>query len=300
MPAPDQTVTLPASGALSGVVNDDGVDTGTPLAIQWSKTSGPGLVTFGNAVGGRLERDLLGDGHLRPDADGQRRRARDERHRDRAGRRRSGADQHRAADGRDQRLGDVRSGAAARGVGVHARSVDPARRRGRGDLDRQRRRDGGSAHHEGDGGSRGRHRRHELLLRDHAGDRAAGGRLRRHGHRRESPGQRDGGDSGRRIVASRGGQLRRHDLAAVSWTAPWTRRCRSGRSRRASTASSTRRLARRSIRPGASARSRAACFNGAMDEVRIWNYARSSAQIQSGRIREISDRERPARPLGPQ
>ena len=29
-------------------------------------------------------------------------------------------------------------------------------------------------------------------------------------------------------------------------------------------------------------------FNGAMDEVRIWNYARSSAQIQSGRIREIS------------
>ena len=28
-------------------------------------------------------------------------------------------------------------------------------------------------------------------------------------------------------------------------------------------------------------------FNGVIDEVRIWNYARSSAQIQSGRIREI-------------
>ena len=45
----DQTVTLPAAGALSGVVNDDGVDTGASLTIQWSKTSGPGLVAFGNA-----------------------------------------------------------------------------------------------------------------------------------------------------------------------------------------------------------------------------------------------------------
>ena len=31
-------------------MNDDGADTGTPLAIQWSKTSGPGVVTFGDAT----------------------------------------------------------------------------------------------------------------------------------------------------------------------------------------------------------------------------------------------------------
>ena len=61
----DQTVTLPAVGSLSGVVNDDGADTGTPLAIQWSQTSGPGVVTFGDADGAGLERELLGDGHLR-------------------------------------------------------------------------------------------------------------------------------------------------------------------------------------------------------------------------------------------
>ena len=46
----DHTVTLPALSALSGVVNDDGVDTGTPLTIQWSKTSGPGIVLFGDAT----------------------------------------------------------------------------------------------------------------------------------------------------------------------------------------------------------------------------------------------------------
>ena len=45
---PDHTVTLPAVGSLSGVVHDDGADTGTLLAIQWSKTSGPGVVTFGD------------------------------------------------------------------------------------------------------------------------------------------------------------------------------------------------------------------------------------------------------------
>ena len=43
----DRTVTLPAAGSLSGVVNDDTVDTGTPLTIQWSQTSGPGVATFG-------------------------------------------------------------------------------------------------------------------------------------------------------------------------------------------------------------------------------------------------------------
>jgi concanavalin A-like lectin/glucanase superfamily protein/K319-like protein len=44
----DHTVTLPASGVLGGIVNDDGVDTGTPLTIQWSQTSGRGVVGFGD------------------------------------------------------------------------------------------------------------------------------------------------------------------------------------------------------------------------------------------------------------
>ncbi len=39
-------MTLPAVGSLAGVVNDDGVNTGTALAIQWSQTSGPGVATF--------------------------------------------------------------------------------------------------------------------------------------------------------------------------------------------------------------------------------------------------------------
>ena len=71
----DQTVTLPAAGSLAGVVTDDGVDTGTPLAIQWSQTSGPGTVALRRSAGARLDRELLGGGHLRADAHRQRRRA---------------------------------------------------------------------------------------------------------------------------------------------------------------------------------------------------------------------------------
>ena len=41
---PDQTITLPATAALLGAVTDDGVS--TPLVITWTKTSGPGPVTF--------------------------------------------------------------------------------------------------------------------------------------------------------------------------------------------------------------------------------------------------------------
>ena len=48
MRAPDQAVTLPAAAPLSGTVTDDGV-TGRRSTTQWSKTSGPGTVTFGNA-----------------------------------------------------------------------------------------------------------------------------------------------------------------------------------------------------------------------------------------------------------
>jgi hypothetical protein len=45
----DQTITLPASAALSGTANDDGLPI-TPglLTFTWSKVSGPGTVTFAN------------------------------------------------------------------------------------------------------------------------------------------------------------------------------------------------------------------------------------------------------------
>ena len=45
----DQTITLPASVLLAGSVIDDGFG-GAPVTTAWSKTSGPGTVTFGNAL----------------------------------------------------------------------------------------------------------------------------------------------------------------------------------------------------------------------------------------------------------
>jgi hypothetical protein len=47
---PDQTITLPATASLSGTVTDDGRPN-PPAAVTttWSKVSGPGTVTFGNA-----------------------------------------------------------------------------------------------------------------------------------------------------------------------------------------------------------------------------------------------------------
>jgi len=47
---PDQTITLPAVANLNGVVTDDGLPNppGT-VTVTWTKVSGPGTVTFGNA-----------------------------------------------------------------------------------------------------------------------------------------------------------------------------------------------------------------------------------------------------------
>ena len=45
---PDASVTAPASAALNGTVADDGKP--SPLVTTWSKASGPGTVTFGNAA----------------------------------------------------------------------------------------------------------------------------------------------------------------------------------------------------------------------------------------------------------
>jgi uncharacterized protein YjiK len=46
---PDQSITLPRSAVLDGTVSDDGLPTPPSLTTAWSKVSGPGTVTFGNA-----------------------------------------------------------------------------------------------------------------------------------------------------------------------------------------------------------------------------------------------------------
>jgi K319L-like, PKD domain len=48
---PDQTITLPGSANLIGTVSDDGLPNPPgALTTTWSKVSGPGTVTFGNAA----------------------------------------------------------------------------------------------------------------------------------------------------------------------------------------------------------------------------------------------------------
>ncbi len=44
----NQTITLPAGAALDGTVTDDGLL--NPVTTTWSTVSGPGTVTFGNAM----------------------------------------------------------------------------------------------------------------------------------------------------------------------------------------------------------------------------------------------------------
>ncbi len=46
---PDQGVTLPSTVSLNGSVSDDGKPGGSALDVTWSKASGPGAVTFGDA-----------------------------------------------------------------------------------------------------------------------------------------------------------------------------------------------------------------------------------------------------------
>ncbi|HSS20957.1 MAG TPA: hypothetical protein VLL54_12855, partial [Pyrinomonadaceae bacterium] len=45
----DQTIALPSNATLDGTVTDDGYPTGSSVSVTWSKVSGPGTVTFGNA-----------------------------------------------------------------------------------------------------------------------------------------------------------------------------------------------------------------------------------------------------------
>ena len=46
---PNRSITLPATASLSGTVTDDGLPTPPTLTITWSKSSGPGTVTFSPA-----------------------------------------------------------------------------------------------------------------------------------------------------------------------------------------------------------------------------------------------------------
>ncbi len=47
---PDQTITLPKGTSLAGTATDDGLPSPpAALTYTWSKASGPGTVTFGNA-----------------------------------------------------------------------------------------------------------------------------------------------------------------------------------------------------------------------------------------------------------
>ncbi|MEI8352407.1 MAG: hypothetical protein WCG36_08860, partial [bacterium] len=46
---PGQTITLPAMATLAGTVTDDGLPIDAAVMVAWTKTAGPGTVTFGNA-----------------------------------------------------------------------------------------------------------------------------------------------------------------------------------------------------------------------------------------------------------
>ncbi len=43
-----QTITLPQTATLNGIVNDDGLPVGSTLSAHWRKDQGPGIVTFAN------------------------------------------------------------------------------------------------------------------------------------------------------------------------------------------------------------------------------------------------------------
>ncbi len=44
----NQTITLPATASLNGIVNDDGLPHGSSVSARWKKDQGPGIVTFTN------------------------------------------------------------------------------------------------------------------------------------------------------------------------------------------------------------------------------------------------------------
>ena len=69
---PDSTVTLPGLASLDGTVTDDG--NAAAITTTWSKVSGPGSVTFGDASQQDTTAVVRQGRHLRPAAHGHRRR----------------------------------------------------------------------------------------------------------------------------------------------------------------------------------------------------------------------------------
>ena len=67
---PDQTVTLPVVGTLTGSATDDG-RSGTPVTTLWSQVSGPGVAIFGApaALVSTVDFSALGTYVLRLEAD---------------------------------------------------------------------------------------------------------------------------------------------------------------------------------------------------------------------------------------
>ena len=68
----DQTVAHPTTVNLIGVANDDGLPVNSSLIFTWSKISGPGTVTFGNAAALANNGGVQSRRHLRAASDCQR------------------------------------------------------------------------------------------------------------------------------------------------------------------------------------------------------------------------------------
>ncbi len=164
----DGSVTQPGPLTLNGIVTDDGLDlpNGT-LTISWSQTSGPGLVTFGNAAAASTTATFSQPGHLRPVARRQRRRAREQRYRGGDGER-SGRQATPRQPAGLRRVRHVRSGGSRR-IAVHARSLVPRTWHRTDDEHRHRRRDRRSARRQGQERVRRQQQGHELFPRDRRG-----------------------------------------------------------------------------------------------------------------------------------
>ena len=131
---------------------------------------------------------------------------------------------------------------------------------------------------------------HELLPRSRRGNEQARRRLRGHRERRQPSGlaghRHARGHSGR--LASRGRDLRRHDLADLPRRQARPEQSWSGASRPSRPRSSTPRSPARSSRPASTACSSGnpGFFQGQLDEARIWNVARTGAQIRANKNSE--------------
>ena len=169
---------------------------------------------------------------------------------------------------------------------LHPRDVVQAHRRGRRHEHRHgRRRQRHPADHEGPGRSRdARQPQHELLPRHRRHDRRPRRRLR--GHGRPARNHPVAGTTAVRPAMS-GTTPPRPTTArpgTCTSTATSTRRSPSAPSRPSRRASSTPRSARAMTSTGAAA----GFFQGVVDEARIWNVARSQAQIQAAKDTDIA------------